>query len=129
MEVLGLDIGFGFTKVASNNEHLMFKSLIGNAEEIQFKSKFALTSAAESIHVTIDGNDYFIGEYAEKQSTVRHYTLEQDKLTTNFLKVLSLTAIGLLTEKYVPLKIVSGLPVLYFSDIVKRIIISSPFPI
>ncbi len=116
MGVLGLDIGFGFTKVANNNKHLMFKSLIGNAEEIQFKSNFVLTSATENIHVTIDGNDYFIGEYAEKQSAVRHYTLEQDKLTTNFLKVLSLTAIGLLNDKYIPLKVVSGLPVLYFRD-------------
>lgn len=116
MGVLGLDIGFGFTKVAMDNKHLMFKSLIGSVEEILFKSNFTLASATESIHVTIDGNDYFIGEYAEKQSSVRHYTLEQDKLTTNFLKVLSLTAIGLVNEKYVPLKVVSGLPVLYFRD-------------
>jgi len=116
MEVLGLDIGFGFTKAANGREHLMFKSLIGDAEEIQFKSNFTMTSPTECLHVTIDGNDYFVGEYAEKQSTVRHYTLEQDKLTADFLKVLSLTAIGLMTEKYVPLNVVSGLPVLYFRD-------------
>ncbi len=116
MEVLGLDVGFGFTKVAYNKVHLMFKSLIGNAEEIQFRPNFEPASTTESLHVTIDGIDYFVGEYAEKQSTVRHYTLEQDKLTTNFLKVLSLTAIGLLAEKYVPLHVVSGLPVVYFSE-------------
>jgi plasmid segregation protein ParM len=120
MQVLGLDIGFGFTKVANRSENLMFKSLIGNTEEIQFKSKFSLTPQTESLHVTVDGEEYFIGDYAEKQSTVRHYTLEQDKLTDNFLKVLSLTAVGLLTDKYVPLKIVSGLPVLYFGDYNER---------
>ena len=116
MDVLGLDIGFGFTKAANGKENLMFKSLIGDAEEIQFKSEFALTSSTESLHVTLDGNDYFLGEFAEKQSTVRHYTLEQEKLVTDFLKVLSLTAIGLLNERYVPLNIVSGLPVMFFSD-------------
>ena len=116
MEVLGLDIGFGFTKAANSKENLMFKSLIGDAEEIQFMSDFALTSMTESLHVTVDGKDYFVGEYAEKQSTVRHYTLEQDKLVTDFLKVLALTAIGLLTDKYVPLQIVSGLPVMYYRE-------------
>ncbi len=116
MEVLGLDIGFGFTKAANGREHLMFKSLLGDAEEIQFMSDFALTSPTDSLHVAVDGNEYFVGDYAEKQSTVRHYTLEQEKLVTDFLKVLSLTAIGLLTEKYVPLQVVSGLPVMYFRE-------------
>lgn len=116
MEVLGLDIGFGFTKATNGKESLMFKSLIGDAEEIQFMSDFAMASPTDSLHVTVNGQDYFVGDYAEKQSTVRHYTLEQDKLVTDFLQVLALTAIGLLTEKYVPLQIVSGLPVMYFRE-------------
>ncbi|MFP4446726.1 MAG: hypothetical protein ACLFPD_10835, partial [Desulfosudaceae bacterium] len=116
MELLGLDIGFGFTKATNGRDHLMFKSLIGEAEELQFRSDFALTSAAESLHVTIDGKSYFVGDFAEKQSNVRHYTLDQDKLINDFLKVLSLTVVGLFSEKYVPLHLVSGLPVVYFRD-------------
>lgn len=116
MEYLGLDIGFGFTKATNGKDYLMFKSLIGEAEEIQFLSDFALTSLTESLHVTIDNNHYFLGDYAEKQSSVRHYTLDQDKLVTDFLKVLALTAIGLLSEKYVPLHVVSGLPVMYYRE-------------
>ncbi len=116
MEVLGLDIGFGFTKAANTREHLMFKSLIGEAEEIQFQSDFALNALSECLHVTIDDTDYFVGDYAEKQSNVRHFTLDQDKLVTDFLRILSLTVIGLLSEKYVPLQVVSGLPVVYYRE-------------
>ena len=116
MNFIGLDIGFGFTKATNGKDYLMFKSLIGEAEEIQFLSELALTSLTESLHVTIDSNHYFLGDYAEKQSSVRHYTLDQDKLVTDFLKVLALTAIGLLSEKYVPLHVVSGLPVMYYQE-------------
>ncbi len=120
MDVLGMDIGFGFTKTTNGREHLMFKSLIGEAEEVQFQSAFALTSMTDSLHVTIDGKDYFVGDYAEKQSNVRHYTLDQEKLITDFLKVLSLTIIGLFSEKFIPLNIVSGLPVVYFREHKKK---------
>ncbi len=116
MEVLGLDIGFGFTKATNGREHLMFKSLIGEAEEIQFLSDFAMAPLTESLHVTIDGKEYFVGDYAEKQSNVRHYTLDQDKLITDFLKILSLTITGLFSETFVPINVVSGLPVVYFRE-------------
>jgi plasmid segregation protein ParM len=34
MEVLGIDIGFGFTKATNGKETMIFKSIFGDAAEI-----------------------------------------------------------------------------------------------
>jgi plasmid segregation protein ParM len=116
MEVLGVDIGFGFTKVTDGKEFVIFKSLIGEAIDIQFRMNIGKVPFEENLHVTIDGKDYFIGDYAEQQSNVRDFTLDQEKLITEFVKVLALTSIGILVDKYVPINIVSGLPVGYLKQ-------------
>ena len=36
MEVLRIDIGFGFTKATDGKETVIFKSIFGDASEIQF---------------------------------------------------------------------------------------------
>jgi hypothetical protein len=53
MDVLGIDIGFGFTKACNSNEHLMFKSIFGDAVDIQFQSDFGNGSQNNNLHVTI----------------------------------------------------------------------------
>ncbi len=116
MEVLGIDVGFGFTKAANEKEFVMFKSLVGEAVDIQFRSHFENDAFAENLHVTIDDKSYFVGDFAEKQSKVRQYTLDQDKLLNEFLKVLALTAAGRFSENEDPLNIVSGLPVAYYKQ-------------
>jgi plasmid segregation protein ParM len=79
-------------------------------------SDFGEEAPFEYLHVTIDGNDYFIGELAEHQCIVRHFTLDQKKMITNFNKILALTAAGYLAEENEPVKLVSGLPVAYFKQ-------------
>lgn len=116
MDVLGLDIGFGFTKATNGKESVMFKSIFGEAVDIQFRSDFGNTSFTSSLHVTIGEKSYFIGDYAEQQSNVRQFTLDQEKLLTEFAKILALTAAGKFSEKELPLNVVSGLPVAYFKD-------------
>lgn len=116
MEVLGIDIGFGFTKATNGKEFLMFKSLLGEAAEIPFRTNFANPSFTENLHVTVDEETYFVGDFAERQSDVRQSTLDQQMLIDEFVKVLALTAIGIFSEKYVPMNIVSGLPVGYFTQ-------------
>ena len=36
MEILGIDIGFGFTKATNGKDFLVFKSVLGEATDIQF---------------------------------------------------------------------------------------------
>ena len=70
MEVLGIDIGFGFTKATDGRKSIIFKSLFGEAVGLQFWADFGNPSPNGYYHVTIDGKSYFIGELAEQQSNV-----------------------------------------------------------
>ncbi|MDJ0818838.1 MAG: ParM/StbA family protein [Desulfobacterales bacterium] len=120
MHVLGVDIGFGFTKATNGSDMLIFKSLFGDAADIQFWADFGESSPTDHIHVTIDGNSYFVGDLAEQQSSVLHFTLDQERLLSDYVKILSLTAAGMLQQDdssiNVPINLVSGLPIGYFRD-------------
>ncbi len=122
METFGIDVGFGFTKATDGKEFVIFKSLLGEATDIQFQMNMGQRPFVDNLHVTIDGQSYFVGDFADQQSNVRQFTLEQEKLVSEFVKILALTALGNLTDKYVPINIVSGLPVSYFKDYHKRFI-------
>ncbi len=114
MEVLGIDIGFGFTKASNGKESLMFKSILGEASEINFVSDFGNTTFTSNLHVTIEDNSYFVGDFAEQQSAARQFTLEHEKLLSDFVKILALTVVGRFADKEIPINVVSGLPVGYY---------------
>jgi plasmid segregation protein ParM len=116
MEVLGIDIGFGFTKASNGKEFIMFKSLYGEAVDIQFFADLGSDSDCDHLHVTIDDKSYFVGDYAEQQSNVRQFTLDQEKLITDFVKILALTVAGKFPNTEAPVNIVSGLPVSYYKE-------------
>ncbi len=119
-DVLGIDVGFGFTKASNGNEFVMFKSILGETTDIQFRSDIGDNSFSNSIHVTINDQSYFVGDFAEQQSNVRQFTLDQDRLINEFLKTLVLTVAGRFSEQEMPINIVSGLPVGYFKQNNKR---------
>ena len=120
MHVLGIDIGFGFTKATNGTDTLIFKSLFGDAADIQFWADFGESTPTDHIHVTIDGNSYFIGDLAEQQASVLHFTLDQERLLSDYVKILSLTSAGMVQQDEssinVPINLVSGLPIGYFKD-------------
>jgi len=68
----------------------------------------------EHLHVNIDGQEYFVGELAERQSNVRSFTLDQNQFITEFSKVMALTAISNLAERNEPVRVVTGLPISYY---------------
>jgi plasmid segregation protein ParM len=120
MEVLGIDIGFGFTKATNGKETIIFKSIFGDASEIQFWADFGDSSPADHIHVSIDGKPYFVGDLAEQQSSVLNFTLDQERLISDYVRILALTVAGLFyrnnTPINVPINVVSGLPIGYFKQ-------------
>ncbi len=120
MEIFGIDVGFGFTKATDGKEFVIFKSLLGEATDIQFQMNMGTRSFLDHLHVSINGQSFFVGDFADQQSNVRQFTLDQDKLVSEFVKILALTALSNLTEKYVPVNIVSGLPVSYYKDYHKK---------
>jgi len=117
MEIIGIDIGFGFTKATNGTRSLVFKSILGEATEIQFKGgMLGENSPDENIQIELDGNAYFVGEMAERQSNVRSFTLDQAQFFGSFAKVLALSAAARMTTSYMPIGLVTGLPIGYYRE-------------
>ena len=115
MEVIGIDIGFGFTKATSGKRSLIFKSVFGDAADIQFREHFIEHSHPDQhLHIELDGKAYFVGELAERQSNVRSFTLDQNQFVSKFARVLALVALAPLVERNAPVKLITGLPVSYY---------------
>lgn len=112
MAVIGIDIGFGFTKATNGQDSLVFKSIYGNATDIEFRGELVgHDEPGEYLHIEFDNNAYFLGELAERQSHVRSFTLDQNQFVTGFSKVLALGALVRLAERNRPVKLVTGLPI------------------
>lgn len=115
MEVVGLDIGFGFTKVANGRKSLVFKSVFGEATDLQFNEQVVSVPDDEHLHVEIDGSAFFVGELAEQQSKMRYFTLDQGQFVSRFARTLALAALARVVERNVPVKLVTGLPVGHYT--------------
>ncbi|MBW2452293.1 MAG: ParM/StbA family protein [Deltaproteobacteria bacterium] len=117
MEVLGIDVGFGFSKATNGRESLVFKSVLGDATDIQFREAMLQNAESDDEHlqVEIDGKSYFVGELAERQSNVRFFTLDQAQFVGKFAKVLALAATAKLVKGFVPVNLVTGLPIGYYN--------------
>lgn len=112
---IGIDIGFGFTKATNGSSNVIFKSIFGEAPEIQYREQFVRSPNDELfLHVDADGNSYFVGELAERQSNVRSFTLDQDQLITDFTKIMTIAALSQVADKAGTVRVVSGLPISYY---------------
>ncbi len=121
MEIVGIDVGFGFTKAYNGKNSAIFKSLIGDATDIQFRSLLGDDSSTSHLHITLEDKSYFLGSYAEMQSNIREFTLDQDKLIEDFVRILAIAAAGICTDSVAPINVVSGLPVGYLKRDSKRL--------
>ncbi|HCY86394.1 MAG TPA: hypothetical protein DHV36_14760 [Desulfobacteraceae bacterium] len=121
MEIVGIDVGFGFTKAYNGKNSVIFKSLIGDAADIQFRASLGDASATSNLHITLNDKAYFIGSYAELQSNIPEFTLDQEKLIEDFIQILAITAAGLCTTSTGPINVVTGLPVGYLKRDTRRL--------
>ncbi len=120
MQIIGIDVGFGFTKATDGQESVVFKSIYGDATDIQFWVDFQERSLTEYFHVTLDGKSYFIGDLAEQQSDAVAFTLDQERMVADFARLLTLTVTGLFLKNEqvteAPISLVSGLPVGFYKQ-------------
>jgi plasmid segregation protein ParM len=115
VEILGIDIGFGFTKATNGKDFLVCKSVLGEATDIQFQEQvLADATGDDHLQVEVDGKSWFVGELAERQSNVRFFTLDQSQFIAQFAKNLALTAAARLVGGYIPINLVTGLPIGYY---------------
>jgi len=118
VEILGIDIGFGFTKATNGEKDLVFKSVLGESTDIQFRDEMIATTDVDDKHlqVEVDGKSYFVGELAERQSNVRFFTLDQAQFITKFAKVFALAAAAQMVKGFVPVNLVTGLPIGHYRE-------------
>lgn len=117
MEILAIDIGFGFTKATNGSRSLVFKSILGEATDIQFKGGILGDgSKEENIQIELGGKSYFIGELAERQSNIRSFTLDQSQFFSTCAKPLAIAAAARLIDSHVPIGLVTGLPIGYYRE-------------
>jgi plasmid segregation protein ParM len=121
MEIVGIDVGFGYTKAYNGKNSVIFKSLIGDATDIQFRSFLGEDSSTSNLHITLNDKSYFLGNYAEQQSNIPEFTLDQEQLIENFVKILAITAAGICSDAKGPINIVTGLPVGYLKRDSRRL--------
>lgn len=121
MEIIGIDVGFGFTKAYNGKNSVIFKSLIGDAAEIQFMSSMGDADTTDNLHITLGNKTYFLGSYAERQSTLAEYTLDQEEMVEEFIKILALAATGICSQSEAPVNVVTGLPIAYLKRDTKRL--------
>ncbi len=111
--VIAIDIGFGFTKATDGKDFLVFKSVYGEAVDLQFRESLLDTSSHdEHIQIEIDETAYFVGELAERQSSSRSFTLDQNQFISSSSKILALATLSkLVHQPKQSIKLVVGLPI------------------
>lgn len=122
MEVVGLDIGFGFTKATNGKDSTIFKSIYGEAQEIRFSdASLNPPSREEHLYVEVDGKPWFVGPLAERQSVKRFFTLDQKEFVAGYTKILAMAALAPMVEQQDPVKLVVGLPIVHYKAHAKEL--------
>ncbi len=119
--IVGVDIGYGYTKATSGTSEVVFPSVVGKAERIRYESDFDRSAAGQSrqIAVITAEGDRFVGELALLQSRVRWTLLDRSRVQDPSARLLFLSAlselVGLTSEKN-NFRIVTGLPTQWYAD-------------
>lgn len=115
-EILGLDIGYGYTKGMTTRGQRVIPSLVGPAEAIRYESD-VVEANGHGIAVEVNGRWRFVGEYASVQSASASQTLDVTRTGSNEQKALFYAvASELVRTNDERLAVVSGLPVADFDD-------------
>lgn len=115
MEVIGLDIGFGYTKAADGRRSIVFKSVYGEAAEPQYRESLLEEQDDDAhLHLELGGKGYYVGELAERHSVVRNFTLDPSQFVADFTKVLALAPLARLAGRQDAVKLVAGLPISHY---------------
>ncbi|MDE2150534.1 MAG: ParM/StbA family protein [Gammaproteobacteria bacterium] len=116
MRILGADIGFGYTKVTDGRQFQVFKSLVGEANPVQFSESLLPERASPQPprHFQLGEESVFVGELAERQSRGRGFTLDPALFLANYAKTLALAALAPYVDHGDPVRLVTGLPISFF---------------
>jgi len=114
MQVIGLDVGFGFTKATNGRDTQVFKSVVGDAAESTFNEQLLPGKSALGRHLQVNGEVFYVGELAEQQSRGRGFTLDPSQFLAKYARTLAVSACAPIAENGAAVRIVTGLPISFF---------------
>ena len=127
--IVGVDIGYGYTKAVGEERQVTFPSVIGKAERIRYENDIRAslhgswpTGHGSGIALNTEEGDRFVGELALLQSRVQWTLLDRSRVEDPSARLLFLAALSELvahaadaqgTQEF---RVVTGLPVQWYSD-------------
>lgn len=112
---IGLDLGYGNTKIVTENgKKICFPSLAKPGEKIELDK---MLSAAGDYVVTINGETWFVGEMATKEHrfAIRAFD-DAQRFTNPAFQAMLATALAVATEDEKNILLVTGLPLSSYSN-------------
>ncbi|HHY37115.1 MAG TPA: ParM/StbA family protein [Firmicutes bacterium] len=112
-----IDIGYGFVKLFLGQQGIRFPSVVGRGRELNYFSPLSKNNQPlDNLQVYINGQDYFVGNLAIRQSELASRSLEQNRAADPNAKILLLTAVGLLSQwEDQKFNLVTGFPTSYYA--------------
>lgn len=121
VQLVGIDLGYGQTKVFTEKLKDVFLSIVGTPISSSGRVS-AISSRKELLNrltITLNGQIYYVGKNALLNSRNARLTLRQNKTSTDQNIVKFLTALALLTEEdqeFAAFDVITGLPVLEYKN-------------
>jgi plasmid segregation protein ParM len=120
--IVGVDIGYGYTKATSGGDQVVFPSVVGKAERVRYESdlnRSGENECAGQIAVITELGDRFVGELALLQSRVHWTLLDRSRVQDPSARLLFLSALSELvgvTSEQGAFRVVTGLPTQWYAD-------------
>jgi plasmid segregation protein ParM len=120
--IVGVDIGYGYTKAVGDERQVVFPSVVGKAERIRYENDLRREVApgdVPGIALITEEGDRFVGELALLQSRVQWTLLDRSRVEDPSARLLFLAAlselVGEACERH-SFRVVTGLPVKWYAD-------------
>ncbi|AZO96110.1 ParM/StbA family protein [Halocella sp. SP3-1] len=131
MQNLSIDYGHNSVKGASDKENIIFPSITSTDTKDMEITEFTDYKPVDFMRIKHDGNEYFVGDLARRQSDLCIQHVNDDDLTTYETKLLILTAAAYLSNDK-EINIATDLPVSHHSELknkVKQMLMSYNYPV
>src|SRR5437016_5823321 len=116
MRFYGVDIGYGFTKVAAaGRPPLVMPSIVGSNEELSYRSDIG--DRIRIIPLSLKGHSYLVGEAARRFSRHRYRIFDSTWAESPYYLLLFASALMRIDKSAAePLAVVTGLPVSHYNQ-------------
>ena len=116
MENLSIDFGHSSVKGVSDNQSIIYPSIISSDVKDIDITEFTDYKPLDFLKVKFEGQEYFIGELARKQSDLCIQNVNHDDMTTHETKTLIMTAAAYLCNSN-RINIATDLPVSHYANL------------